>query len=176
MIRESLEQIRDSILAANTYFAKGFTDVVMDEATGIVHNNIPVFPADTFGDYFYLRLPDSFSGISGDAMKIQDCTGSVGISVNPFLIAVVRGADNLKLIDNLIYTLKSFGDDVRVQSIVINSEAVINQELAKMKKQNREKALQNFDSSESVAVSVRFSYTVFYGDKSGVCIENPCKC
>lgn len=175
MIRESLEQIRDAILLANTYFTKGFADVSMDEATGIVHNNIPVFPADTFGDYFYLRLPDTFTGIAGDSVKIQDCTAAIGLLVNPFLIAVVKGADSLKLIDNLIYTIKAFGDDVRVQNVIVNADAVINQELAKMKKENRLKALQNFDSNTTAAISIRFSYTLFYPDKSGLCIENPCK-
>lgn len=162
-----LEHIHD----LNEYFDKGYEGVYQDENTGIVHEQQPVFPADNLGDYFYLRLPDSVTFEYGDAYNNEEGANKPAKLYNLVLVACVKNADPDKLINNMIVSLSKFKRDVTIQSAVIESEKVIQQELAFMSEDNRTRALQNKPENLTI-ISVSFS---FVEETLIDCIVKPCK-
>lgn len=172
MLKSTVDSIKDYIIQYNPYFKKGYSDVYLDEKTGIIHNSKPIFPADNLGDYFYLRLPNKVQFDYAREFQISDCISGAGIRASVILVAVVKDADPDKLIQNLVNTLQTY-QNVNVNSAIYLTEDVIIQELAKTSEETIMAALQRM---KSTIVSLTFTILTPYQFKKLSCIENPCKC
>lgn len=177
MYQSDLNGIAEHILQYNTYFNVGYADVYQDDKTGIIHNNEVIFPNDTLGDYFYLRLPKSVSFDYNARYNVNDCDKGVALKSNVILVACVRGADSTKLIDNLIITLRNYNPDhieINIKSCIFNTVEVIMQELNKLKEEDLLTALKNVDEKYCI-VSVSFDTTIQLLPRALGCIQDPCK-
>lgn len=173
MLRSNLARLKDFILQYNPYFNQGFDDVVMDETTGIVHNNQPVFPADEYGDYFYLRhVSTRFD--TGSQYQVSECIKGFGLQANLVLVACMRDADPDKLQSNLFNTLSAYPVQIRLNDALFLSEQVLLKELARVKAENVAAALQRLDPGYTI-VSIDFSLTELFNTTSLRCFETPCK-
>lgn len=159
------------ILDSNTYFDEGFEDVYKDDVLGIVHNEEPVFPADNFGNYFYLRLPNNVNFSYTEAYAEAMGENKPAKVYNLVLVACVRNADPEVLLDNLIVTLSNFKHDVNIQQATIQGNVVINEELSNMSADNREAALKRKPADMTI-VSLSFSFSQITLIN---CIQDPCK-
>jgi hypothetical protein len=176
MIQSTLTGLKDYILSTNTYFGKGFDDVYMDESTGIVANNLPVFPADNLGDYFYLRLPNQSRFDYNVVNRVTDCSNTPAIVSEITLVACVRKANADRLVTNLLNTISSYNDDVRFVTVQYRSEDVVLRELSRMKKENIDAALQRLGNHTIVSVNFSLSVSFRLRKVSSNCILDPCKC
>lgn len=172
MIQPALIALKNYILTANPYFNTGFDDVYMDETKGVVGNDLPVFPNDKIGDYFYLRLPSQVRFNYTAASAISDCANTPNIEAELMLVACVRKADASILMTNLTNTISMYNDSARFTNARYRSEDVVLQELGRMKKENTEAALARLGNhtivSLSFVLSVPFTLTK--------CITDPCSC
>lgn len=162
-------QLLPYILEANPYFDNGFDDVYQDETTGIVHNSQPIFPNDTLGNYFYLRLPNNIRFDSSNIYQLEECANTPAKVYDAILVACVADSNPNTLLNNLLSTLAKFGD-IGFGSASVQSEVVIRQELQKMSKESIDKALQN--KPDISIVSIQFTYTETM--QLNNCIVNPC--
>lgn len=176
MIQPTLTAIKDYILQYNTYFGKGFDDVWMDETTGIVAGDKPIFPNDTLGDYFYLRLPNQSRFDYNRVNVVSDCANTPSIVSELTLVACVRKASYDRLVTNLLNTLSSYNADVRFTSVIYRSEDVVLKELARMKKENIEAALKRLGNHTIVSISFALSVSFTLKKVTAGCILNPCVC
>lgn len=169
MYNDKLIQIKDYILETNLYFDRGFSDVYLDEKRGIVHNNNVVFPMDTLGNYFYLRLPSVVRFTTRPQDKISDCLYGFSINAPVILVAVVKDADADKLMTNLLSTLAS--QSVSIQSAIFESASVVLQELARTKTEIQDAALARIGKHTIVSISFTLDSQFIPSN----CIVNPCK-
>lgn len=166
MYKAALSDIRDKILTANTYFAQGFSDVYSDNTKGIVNAEAIVFPSDTLGNYFYLRLPKSITFNNG----LGDLTPTMSI----ILVAIVRDADADKLLTNLLQTLLNQCQSVGITAANVIREDVLRTELQGiLDAKGIEAALARLNNFTLVSVS--FTYATEIMKKPLTCIVNPCK-
>lgn len=164
-------ELLNYIIDENPYFQNGFDDVYLDETTGMVHNGEPIFPSDTLGNYFYLRLPNTIRFDSSDVYKISECENTPATIYDLILVACHKDADPNELLNNLITTLGKFDGSIVFTNASINSEAVILQELSSMSAENKEAALQRKPSNLTI-VSISFTYTEVPAPNN--CITEPC--
>jgi len=174
MLKQVLADLKDFILTYNPYFDTAFSYVEMDDETGIVHDEQPVFPSETFGNYFYLRFTNQLT--PDYANPIADNSLSLGIRANVFIVACMRDADADLLVGNILSTVGRYEPINTVfGQILYHSEDVLKQELAKMKdKENITAALQRLPQDMtivSVQVTINFPYSLLKLN----CITKPCK-
>lgn len=177
MLKQKLADLRDFIKLHNPYFDKGFTDVLMDDATGIVNNSFePIFPNDTFGNYFYLRMPQKMQFDYNNVYNMGDNWLGVGVVSKIILIAVVKNSSPDILTENLVTTLGRYQDiNTRMLNTTYQPDTIIMQELAGVKeKENIRKAMQNFNQNDAI-VSIEFNATIPFTFQQLKCISNPCK-
>lgn len=173
MIQPTLTAIKDYILSQNTYFNKGFDEVYMDEAKGIVADEKTiVFPNDKLGSYFYLRLPSQSRFDYAAASKISDCSNTPDIVSEITLVCCVLKASPDRLMTNMLNTISKYNPDVRFVSCRYRSEDVVMTELARMEKGNIMAALSRL--GKHTIISLTFSLSV--GFKLSKCIVDPCSC
>lgn len=180
MIKSHLIALKDFILSKNTYFDKAF-DFAEQNHNGIIcaydesGNAIEIFPMDTFGNYFYLRLANKVGFDESAFYQVSECKKGAGLVANIFLVACMRKADNDKLVNNLVNTLVNYQPDkIKLISVEYHSEAVTAQELAKIPKEDLQAALQKLDMNYTiVCINFAFSMSVPYY-KNLTCIEPPC--
>lgn len=176
MLKSKLTALKDFILEHNTYLSKGYDNVYMDQKVGLIHDGEPVFPADNLGDYFYLRLPERMTFDYNGLYKASDCGNEPGIAAQMILVACVRKASPDNLILNLASTLNKFKEaEIKITGALFESEAVLLQELAKMKDENVFAALQKLDKDYTI-VSIGFTITASFDFIKLNCIVNPCSC
>lgn len=171
MLQAKLTEIKDYILAQNTYFDNGYDDVFQDYRGVIRDTDKAIFPEDTLGNYFYLRQPDSFTFNNNEAYKISACQAPMGMRGEVTLVAVVINGDTDKLFGNLLYTLLKFGN-VLVTKGILQAERVVLQELSKMDKDKISVALARMPKGAAI-VSITFNIEEGIYNK---CIVDPCKC
>lgn len=165
MLKAKLKHISDYILAQNTYFDAGYSDVYKNENGHILSGETPVFPADNLGDYFYLRLPQA---VTFDLVTPQeDCQFSYNANGAITLVAFVMNADADTLLHNLANTLQGYGTTVRLSRGVYQSEVVVLQELDK---ENAVNVLANLDKDMTI-VSITFNVVQ---PVSLRCVTKPC--
>lgn len=176
MLQQKLTKLRDFILQYNTYFGRGYDNVVKDNSTGqINYGNDIVFPADELGNYFYLRLPNNLQP-DYNFPSIADSHLSIGVKYDVILVAIVSGADGSILLENMLTTLGRYQDEpLRMTKAIYQSDVVISQELAKIGTDNIRAALQKFTESETGICSVHFQFTIPFIFQRLNCIQNPCK-
>lgn len=177
LLQQQLTNLRDFILTNNTYFDNGFDYVTQDGISGYVAtNDKPVFPADDLGNYFYLRLPNQLGFDYNEIYKVSDCGGGVGVSYNVILVALVVDANTELLLQNMLTTLGNYNqNNIKMTKILIHSEDVVSQELAKIDKSEIESAAQRIPLNSALC-SVHFTFTVPYIYQKLSCITNPCEC
>ena len=174
MIQQQLDAISNFIKLHNPYFDKGFSFVEQSDKNGYVHNGSEViFPNDTFGDYFYIRVPSRL-GFAYDLAN-GDGRNTFGVSTPLVIVAVMKDADPYKLALNLISTIGKMCDiGKQFTAILIHSEDVLLQELAKAADAEQDKALRNIQQGYTY-VSVNFTMTYTQPYIALNCITKPCK-
>lgn len=174
MLKEKITRLKDFILSKNPYFDTGFDDVYQDETTGIVANDLPVFPADHLGNYFYLRLPQNVSFDNSSYQQVADCITGIGVQSLIYLIACMRGADADHLMTNLVNTLQAYqSDQITFRGAIYQPQAVVLQELSRLSQAEKSAALQKLGKDYCI-VSISFQLTVPFQFTQSRCFTNPC--
>lgn len=173
MITDALKNLEGFILRYNKYFVASFYKVSMNPKGFIMAGDEPVFPADELGNYFYLRIPNTFQFDYDKQYTIVEGASNIGIKIPVVLVACVHEGSGETLLENLITTLQQYNpDDIKFTSATSQKEIVISQELAKIKKENMEAAQQKIDSDYALA-SISFVFTTPYQFKELNCILAP---
>lgn len=177
MIASKLSQIAAEILRLNPYFDAGYSNVLATEEGHVItdekNNQRPVFPNDTLGDYFYLRMPRAwgfdYSNYIAEGVSGVNITGVV------VLVAYVLNADPDKLAANLVNTLRVIGErlkgTIQLQAATAIADEVIAQELADLSEDQIEAALARRGENITLC-SVTFTYTQMF--PLSTCFDNPC--
>lgn len=179
MLKDKLTILKDFILSNNTYFDTGYAFAEMNyagiiEAEDHIGNRMAIFPNDTLGDYFYMRLPDKVIMNKEAFYQVGECSKGMGMVTNIILVACMRNVDSDQLLANLLTTLVNFANPkTSITSFIMHSESVLTQELAKIPKDDLQAALQRMDTSYNL-VSVNFNFTVPFVFNNLDCIVNPC--
>lgn len=175
MIKTYLEQLKEHILEYNTYFDNGYADVIQDYR-GIIRNKQPIFPQDTLGNYFYLRLPSDVQFDNSAQYNISDCSNGFGISAVIVLVAIVNGANADILFDNMLSTVSRWkGLNLRFTRGLFQSDLVVAQELSKISKEDLQTALQRLREDQTM-ISLQFTATAAFNAQKLNCITDPCIC
>lgn len=175
MIREALNKLEQFIRKYNPYFDGSFSDVRQDMITGFVMSGeTPVFPDDTLGNYFYLRIPANMNFDYSKEYIIAEGVNPIGIKVPVVLVACIKRGSAHTLLENLLTTIQQYlPDDIKFTSATHLKEIVIAAELAKIPKENIESALDKVSEDYSI-VSVSFVFTIPYQLRELNCIKTPC--
>ena len=178
MLREDFEQLKDFILTKNTYFSKGFANAYKDDTTSSVcvqagKDALRIMPADTLGNYFYLRNDAWTKHEAKEPERVTD-TGTQRLTfldtMSVQLVAVVKNADAYTLIENLRNTTMMYGKlDVMPVTSSWNREQVVVTELAKMRQEDISAALQRLSNETIVRISLSVSKIFIPGN----CIIHP---
>lgn len=171
MLQDKINELKEHILQYNGYFSNAYSDVYVDQQTGIVHNKDgAIFPNDTLGDYFYLRLANA-SQLQYTALSTA--TQGLSVSAPVVLVACLKSGSADTLLANLINTLRHFSpENIRFTSFLYNSSDVVLQELSRItEKADIEAALQRI---QNVIVSVSFTYSYNMSFQKLNCIQDPC--
>lgn len=180
MKQDDFEKLKDFILDKNPYLNAGFANAYKDDATQAIYmrENLelkPVFPADNYGNYFYLRNEES---IRHEAQLEQRTTDN-GAQRLTFLdaitvqvVAIVKDADAYQLIENLVNTAMMYeGAYVQPLTTIWNREQIVATELKGMKADDVQSALQRLRDETIVRITMNVSKYFIPGN----CIENPIK-
>lgn len=174
MIKASIQALEKFILANNKYFTTSFSDVSQSPYNGfIMSGEDPVFPNDTLGNYFYLRVPNYLQ--FDDSMQFLHAEGDVrvGLKMPMVLVACVREADDVALLENLITTLRQYMPDyIKFVNCTFQKEIVITQELARIPKEDIQEAIKKVDMDYAI-VSITFLFTFPYLFQELNCIQTP---
>jgi hypothetical protein len=175
MIQPYLDQIAATVQQYNTYFDRYFSNVEQSEQLGYIHNgNEVVFPNDTYGNYFYLRIPSKLSVVY-DANFNNGNWNSLGISSLVTLVAMVKDADPQKLALNIMSTIgRACNFQKKFTTILIHNEDVISTELANCTEDVILKAIQCV-SDDITLISITFTLTIAQDLLQLNCLLNPCK-
>ena len=175
MIQPYLDQIAATVQQYNPYFDRYFTNVEQSEQLGYIHNgNEVVFPNDTYGNYFYLRIPSKLSVVY-DANFNNGNWNSLGISSLVTLVAMVKDADPQKLALNIMSTIgRACNFQKKFTTILIHNEDVISTELANCTEDVILKAIQCV-SDDITLISITFTLTIAQDLLQLNCLLNPCK-
>lgn len=167
MFSEGLQRIKARILSANTYLNEGYCKAHYVADKGVFVEKMRVFPMDTKGNYFYLRVAD----------KINTSQQDIGINMSMPVTCVVcaKDADAEQLAYNIMQTLLNGCDSVSITSIQLLRDDVVRSELrGTLKDEELKKALANM--GDWTIISVSFNLAISALPKKLTCITNPCKC
>lgn len=173
MFKSTLHNIKEHVLQHNTYLTHGYSNVYMSDQ-GVHDGEQVVFPNDTLGDYFYMRLPSGANVTNNRAASISDCVSGLQARMNAILVAVVRNADADILLLNLASTLSQYGD-ISVTNVMWQAEEVIIQELRAIGVETMTAALARHDKNTTI-VCIKFDYTAVVQQNGINCLPNPCEC
>lgn len=172
MLNEKLIELRDYVLESNPYFQEGIIGVYKDDR-GIADEKGYVFPSDSRGDYFYLRLPVDIPIVVDNRFAVSDCKTPLGAVAPIVLVAIVRNADPDKLLQNLLNTIMAFPAEGKgVSSVSPHKESVVASEMSGLNADVIRKALQTIPD-EFTIVSITFTLSV--GIKYSNCFVDICK-
>lgn len=167
------------ILEKNKYFSNGYHSAYRDKGKILGKkgkDSVLLFPLDTKGNYFYLRIDGEISAsenVNGRAMNCGPGRTMYEDTATVYLVAIAKNADPLALINNLRNTALTFTEmNVSPNSFQINREEVTKAEMAGSSKEDIDKALANL-KTETI-VRLRMNVTLNYTAKN--CITDPCTC
>ncbi len=180
MLRADFEQLKDFILAKNSYINYGFANAYKDSTTNAIYvktgNDLKcILPDDTLANYCYLRNEAGIRHEAQMAERLSD-NGTQRLSfldsITVYLIAIVKDADPYKLIANLRNTAMQY-EDMNVQPVSSNwnREQIVTEELAKMKAEDIQAVLQRLKNETIVKLTLQVSKTFIPSD----CITDPYK-
>lgn len=179
MTHKDFEDFRDFILSQNKYFTSGYANAFNDSETGLVivrdgGDLIPIFPEDSAGNYFYIRVEPSmiFSPIAG----LSDCGGITTYNdrINAYIVAIVDDADDYKLINALRDTCSKY-KSMYVQATGANwlRESVVNLEITASER--KDDIISSFLQRLENQSIVRLAVTITKEYIPNFCITDPCK-
>lgn len=173
MVREVLNSLKEHIIGQHPYYSNAFSDVIKSY-NGIIHNGEPIFPADIYGDYFYLRAANQGSFIYDQRFSLSASTIGVGASMEVVLVSCVYKADSETLIHNLINTLRTYQpENLRLTRFITQSEYVVTQELQGVGEEALNSALKRLRPDFSiVSVGIMLSFPIKFIKSN--CYEKPC--
>lgn len=174
MFQDKLDDMAAFIMEHNTYFDEAYSHVWMDEKRGFIADDKIVFPNDTLGSYFYLRLVKDVQFEYNNIYRFSQCVDGIGAKTPVILVAVVKGGDSTKVLRNMVNTLRNY-KDVRIRSGIYQSEYVILQELSRVSEETQLVALQRLPKGSAI-VSLTLDITQRVDDYKLNCIVDPCKC
>lgn len=178
MQQNDFEQLKDFVLQKNPYFNFGFTNAVSEKGTVYMQCNNErraLLPADDLSNYFYLRQ-DAL--IKHEAQYPSRATDNHTQRLSfldaaiVYLVAIVKDADALALVDNLRNTAMMFElMNAQPLSSAFNREKIIAEELTGAKANDVSAVLQRLKSETVVKLTLQVS-KIFIPSE---CIVNPCK-
>lgn len=177
MLKTKLTAIKNYILEHNTYFAHGYDNAWLDEVNGGVSLGEKVlFPNDTLGSYFYLRLPNQVRFDYVVSSRIDDCSNTPNVTGDVVLVASVKKGNADTVITNLLNTISSYNGLVQFGSAVFQSEVVVQQELRGLSKESIRAALARIGNNTIVSLTFRLSSEFRLRKVTANCIIDPCSC
>lgn len=177
MFQDRLDDITNFIMEHNQYFGYGFSSVHLDEKTGYVADDkTVVFPNDTLGDYFYLRLPKNVSFAYGQEYNMGSCADGIASRTEVILVAIVKNASPDVLLSNMVDTMRQYREArITLKSAIYQKEYALLQELKNIKEENQLAALQRMPVG-SAFVSFTFEIIETILPTKLNCLPNPCVC
>ncbi len=175
MLRQKLIDLKDWILLYNPYYNKGFANVFQDDQTGIINDGSQtIFPSDTFGNYFYLRLENEVKFRYTTDSNISDSQLSLRVDTPVILVALCKDGKPDTMIENLLTTIGRYQQvNMVFASATYQSDFIILRELSKIKKENIQHALQSLDMN-STLISIKFSISFPFVFQQLKCLQPPC--
>ncbi len=180
MITSDLIALRDFILTNNTYFDNGYYSAIKDvenKRVQAVNGNqiVTVFPNDRLGNYFYLRSEGETKFNVRDGERLRDC-GAQRITFldveTIYLVASVKDADALALVNNLRITALSYSSlNVIPTSANYHRELVVFTELQGVEKEDVSATLQRLKSETIVRLALQVNSKYVASN----CVVDPCK-
>lgn len=166
MLQQDFEQLKDFILLRNGYFSTGFANAFKDETNHAVwvrqgKDLRRIMPAGNLGNYFYLRNDAWIKHEAKEAERLSD-GGSQRLTfldtMSVQLVAMVNNADPYRLMENLRNTMMMYAP----MSVVPvtgswNREQVVASEMAKMRMEDVNAALQRLKDETIVRLSLSVS-------------------
>lgn len=159
MLKNTIEHIKDKLIEETSFFTNGFSDVIQNPELGLVlKGDVPIFPSDTLGNYFYLRLPNNLTFTQGTGFAIADTITGIAVNAEIVLVACVKDADADVLIMDILNVLRATCNDPNITfvSATYNSAEVVRRELEFMTTEMRNTALQNIPDDLTI-VSITFT-------------------
>lgn len=175
-LRSKISALRDFIMKYNTYFDSGYDNVQQDQNTGYIANETEiVFPADNKGNLFYIRHPYGLGFDYTNAYRASDERSNPGVKYDMVLVAMVDGADEGLLLENMLTTLGNYNiENIKLIKALFGVD-VITSELSKIAKEDIQKAIQNIPENAAFC-AVYFTFTTPFIFQSVNCIQSPCVC
>lgn len=168
----------DYIKTQNTYFDNGYYNAFKDGGViyAVENGNLRiVFPLDTKGSYFYMRVNGDINHNASEANRITDCgVGRLAFNYTQpmVLVAVVKKADEYKLHNNIFNTLMQFTTfDAIPQSSSLIAEDVVRTEMQGALAGDIEAALQRLKDETIIRINFNIN-GIYIADN---CIVDPCK-
>lgn len=178
MYSDRLIALVDFIKLHNPFFANGFAGAWQDQDTGqvwapTVSGRRPVFPEDQLGNMFYLRVgPMRFE--ESELYPMADCqTTGTDVNLDLILIATVRDADPLMLIQRLTNVVSLFdASAITLKGAMSNRESVVLAELSRADDKAKDAALQRLRNQ--ALISITFTFRTPVGFKTLDCLPPIC--
>lgn len=179
MTTEDLIAFKNYILAQNTYFDKGYYYAIKDvekKAVKAIDGTqiVTVFPNDRLGNYFYLRNEGEVKHNIREGERIRDCGAQRLTFLDTevvYLVASVKGADALALVNNLRVTSLAYsGLNIIPVTSNFNRELVVFSEMQGVEKEYISAALQRLKKE----VIVRLTLQVNKKYIASNCVIDPC--
>lgn len=179
MYTKHLLELAEFIKLHNPFFANGFSGAWQDGDTGqmwaqTTAGRRPVFPEDQLGNMFYLRVSNIRFEEEADLYPVLDCvpTGTDTV-LAVTLVATVRDADPLMLIERLSNTIALFGANaVKLNGANAVREDVVLSELARADDTAKQAALQRLHNQ--AIISITFTFRMQVGYKALDCLPPIC--
>lgn len=168
-----ISSLTDFVKKNNPYFDRAFSYAVQDANIGVINDgDSPIFPADEYGNYFYIRHPNGL-GFDYSPQYIVGTNDSVGVTYQLILVAYIKEGNEGLLLQNIISTLGNYKDhSIRLTKFNFGNDVIL-QELSKLKAENINSALEKLPDTTCLC-SVHFTFTIRYIYQSLACLTNPC--
>lgn len=161
MTNADFTALRNYLLAQHSWFTEGFANVFQDETTGLImqgdsSEKFGVGIQDDFGNYFYIRT-DSDIRYTDSRPQLSDTSRKLDETVRCYLVAVVENARPKDLVQSLLNSLLTYGDQrIRPQRAVFIREFAVAKELSKLDKGDVQAALQRLGTWQVVTLEFDF--------------------
>lgn len=180
MFKAELKSIADYVLLYNKYFGKCFSNCMLDD-DGCLFAELEngdtalIFPSDSYGDYFYIRQQRRAKFFDDGRFQMSQTTNhGTLVDGTALLVAIVSGADEVKLMTNLTNTLGKYSaDKVRVIAAEWDKETIVRNELKGSEEEEIQEALKRLKDVAIVAIEFRLIMELPYQRID--CLTNPCK-
>lgn len=174
MIQQVLNDLEEYVLKYNAYFTDSYADVSNSPFTGyLMSGENVIFPNDTLGNYFYIRIPNFTKFNYSELFRISEGINPIGVEIQCTLVACVRSANPETLLENLITTIQHYQPDyVKFQNCTTQRDIICAVELSKIPKDEIKNAIGKLDKDYTI-VSISFILMAPYTIQKLSCIKSP---